>query len=63
MEQLGHIAGVAAAVVGSLATLISLLLGTVIGQAYDGTVLPLVAGFTLLGLAAVAVLRWAEHKT
>ena len=61
MEPLGHIAGVGAAVVGSLTTLISMTLGAAIGQAYDGTVLPLVAGFALLGLAAIAVMGWAER--
>jgi DHA1 family bicyclomycin/chloramphenicol resistance-like MFS transporter len=60
MEPLGHIAGVGAAVVGSLTTVISLILGTIIGQAYDGTVLPLVAGFALLGLVSIAVMRWTE---
>ena len=61
MEPLGHIAGVGAAVVGSLTTLISMTLGAAIGQAYDGTVLPLVAGFALLGLAAIAVMGWTER--
>ena len=61
MEPLGHIAGVGAAVVGSLTTLISMTLGAAIGQAYDGTVLPLIAGFALLGLAAIAVMGWAER--
>lgn len=61
MEPLGHIAGVAASVVGSLTTFISLLLGTLIGQSYDGTVLPLIGGFAVLGVAATAVMRWAEH--
>jgi len=61
MEPLGHIAGVGAAVVGSLTTFISLALGAIIGQSYDGTVLPLVAGFALLGLAAIAVIRWIER--
>ncbi len=60
MEPLGHIAGVGAAVVGSLTTLISMILGTAIGQSYDGTVLPLVAGFALLSLVAIAVMRWTE---
>ena len=36
MEPLGHIAGVGAAVVGSLSTFISVLLGTLIGQGYNG---------------------------
>ncbi len=61
MAPLGHIAGVGAAVVGSLTTLISMTLGAAIGQAYDGSVLPLVAGFALLGLAAIAVMRWTER--
>ena len=62
MEPLGHIAGIAAAFVGSLTTFISLLLGTAIGQSYDGTVLPLVGGFAGLGLAALVVLHWTEGK-
>ena len=40
MQPLGHLAGVGSAVVGSLSTLISILLGTIIGHSYNGTVLP-----------------------
>jgi DHA1 family bicyclomycin/chloramphenicol resistance-like MFS transporter len=60
MTPLGHIAGIGSAVVGFFQTCISLALGTVIGQAYDGTVLPLIAGFTVLSIAAYAVTRWAD---
>lgn len=60
MEPLGHIAGVGAAVVGSLSTFISTFLGSAIGQSYNGTVLPLVGGFALLGLATFGVMVWAE---
>jgi len=60
METLGHIAGVGAAVIGSLSTLISLFLGTLIGQSYNGTVLPLVSGFALLSIMAFGVIEWAE---
>ena len=56
MEPLGHIAGVGAAVVGSLSLIIAALLGAFIGQRYDGTVLPLVGGFALLGLVSLAVM-------
>ena len=63
MEPLGHIAGVAAAVVGSLTTLISLALGTVIGLSYNGTVLPVVGGFAVLGVAALPVSRWAARAS
>ncbi len=61
MEPLGHIAGVGAAVVGSLSTLLSAILGAAIGQSYNGTVLPLVAGFLLLSLASLVVYWWAER--
>ena len=60
MEPLGHIAGVGAAVVGSLSTLVSVPLGTFIGQSFDGTVLPLVGGFALLGSMAIALMYWTE---
>ncbi len=61
MEPMGHIAGVAAAVIGSLTTFISLFLGTVIGRLYDGTVVPLVAGFAVLGIASYIVMHIVER--
>ncbi len=61
MEPMGHIAGVAAAVIGSITTVISVALGTAIAQAYDGTVLPLVGGFAALGVAATVTMRWTER--
>lgn len=60
MEPLGHIAGVGAAVVGSLSTFMSVPLGILIGQSYNGTVLPLVGGFAILGVISIAIMRWAE---
>jgi DHA1 family bicyclomycin/chloramphenicol resistance-like MFS transporter len=60
MEPLGHLAGIGAAVVGSLSTLISMPLGTMIGQSYNGTVLPLVFGIALLSGLCILVVRWAE---
>ena len=60
IESLGHIAGVAAAVIGSVATVISLLLGLLIGQSYDGTVLPLVGGFAVLGVLSLGTMHLTE---
>ena len=60
MEPLGHLAGIGAAVVGSLSTLISMPLGTIIGQSYNGTVLPLVLGLALLSGVSLLVVRWAD---
>ena len=61
MEPLGHIAGVGAGVVGSLSTFISVPLGILIGQSYNGTILPLVSGFAILGAISVVIIYWTEN--
>jgi DHA1 family bicyclomycin/chloramphenicol resistance-like MFS transporter len=61
MEPMGHIAGVAAAVIGSLATIISSVLGWALGQAYDGTVRPMIAGFAVLTILASLSMILAER--
>ena len=48
MEPLGHVAGTAAAAIGSFTTVLAVLLSYLIGQAYDGTLYPLAAGFVSL---------------
>ena len=60
MEPLGHIAGLGSALVGSISTLMSVLFGVLIANAYDQTVLPLVAGFALLGMAGMVAMRWTD---
>ncbi len=62
MEPLGHIAGVAASVIGTISWLITVVLGTLIGQSFDGTILPLVAGFAVLSVVCSATLRWARPR-
>lgn len=52
MEPVGHIAGLAASVVGSLATVLGVMIAIPIGLAFDGTPAPLafgVFGCTLMG--------------
>jgi len=61
MEPVGHMAGLGAAVVGSVSTFVSLPLGWAIGAAYDGTVLPMVAGFAILGAVSLGVMWWTER--
>jgi MFS transporter, DHA1 family, multidrug resistance protein len=63
MQPLGHIAGTGAAIVGATSMLISLALGTWIGQSYNGTVLPLVIGFAVLSACAIAASWWAESES
>ena len=60
MEPLGHVAGVGAAVVASLATFISVPLGAAVGQSFDGTMYTLTGAFAVFGAGTFAAMRWAE---
>lgn len=62
MEQMGAVAGTAASIIGALNSLVSLVAGTVIGQLYDGTLIPLVSGFAGLGIAALLSVELAEMQ-
>ena len=57
VERVGHVAGSAAAVIGSLTSLVSTVVGTAIGRLYDGTVIPLTGGLFAMTLAAILVTR------
>lgn len=62
MEPLGHIAGIGSSVVNAMATFISLPFGIFISQAYNGTMIPLVAGFAVFGLFTLLFMRWVVAK-
>jgi len=62
MEPLGHLAGIGAAIVGSLSTLISTPLGMVVGQSYNNTVFPLILGLGILSLLSILVVGWVEAE-
>ncbi len=55
MEPMGHIAGIAAALIGAISSVISISTGTLIGQLFNQTLVPLVGGFLLLGLLALTI--------
>lgn len=61
MEPLGEIAGTAAAFLGFISTLIAAGLGAVIGQQFDGTIVPLVSGFAGVSLAALITVLVTER--
>lgn len=61
-KELGAIAGIAAALIGSVSTLIAAPLGGLIGHLYNETVLPLAGGFALSGSATLAVFYFAEKR-
>jgi DHA1 family bicyclomycin/chloramphenicol resistance-like MFS transporter len=60
MEPQGHIAGTASSLYGSITTLLGIAIGTVIGQSYDGTLLPFASGFFLCTLATLGVVLIVE---
>lgn len=62
VQPLGHIAGIATSVITSVQTLISVVVGGAIGQAYDGTVQPLVLGFFLCGTATLALVAYIQKR-
>ena len=61
LQPLGAVAGTASSVFGFIQTVGGALLGGLIGQSFDGTVVPTVAGYFGLGLAAVACVMVAER--
>jgi DHA1 family bicyclomycin/chloramphenicol resistance-like MFS transporter len=58
MEPLGHVAGMAASVIGALATVGSVILTVPVGLAFDGTPLPLLIGV----LVAVSLARFLMQR-
>jgi DHA1 family bicyclomycin/chloramphenicol resistance-like MFS transporter len=61
MQPLGHIAGTASSVQGTIGTVCGALLGSAVGQSFDGTTVPLTAGFSLYGILSLLVLLVTER--
>jgi DHA1 family bicyclomycin/chloramphenicol resistance-like MFS transporter len=57
MEPMGEVAGMASAIIGSVSSIMSIGLGTMIGQMYDNTLVPIAAGFTVLGCGAWVLMQ------
>ncbi len=52
MEPMGHVAGMASAIIGAASSVLSLILAAIIGHLYNGTLIPMTCGFVILcGLA------------
>ena len=62
MEPMGHIAGMAAAVTGTVSSAMGILLGGLAGRSYNGTLTPLAVYFVIYALACLASMEWAEAK-
>ncbi len=61
MEPLGHVAGTAAATQGFLTTLGGGLIGALVGQSFDGSTVPLAAGYFLTGAVAILLVLIGER--
>lgn len=60
MEPMGHIAGIASAIIGSVSSLISMSIGAFIGQLYNGTLVPMTIGFLVLGSISTMIIFMVE---
>lgn len=60
MEPQGHNAGMASSLVGFTTTAAGAIFGGIVGHLFNGSVLPLMLGFSGLSLAAVAAVLWVE---
>ena len=60
IEPLGHIAGTASAIIGTISLAGGALLGSLIDRNMDDTITPLVIGFVVYGLIAAGFVAFAE---
>jgi DHA1 family bicyclomycin/chloramphenicol resistance-like MFS transporter len=63
MQPMGALAGMAAAVIGTISITGGAVLGFLLDQTFNGTVLPLTIGFVVYGSIALAFALWAERGT
>lgn len=61
MEDMGRIAGTASSVQGFLSVTAGAIFGAIIGQMFDGTTAPMVAGFLIAGLCALVFVTVTER--
>jgi len=61
MEPMGHVAGAAASLQGTLTALGGSLIGFFIGQSFNGTAAPITLGYALCGVMALICVLFAER--
>jgi DHA1 family bicyclomycin/chloramphenicol resistance-like MFS transporter len=61
MEEVGHVAGTAASVIGFLSTLFAVTIAAFIGSFYNDSITPIVIGFALLMLPIIYI-TWSDQK-
>ncbi|NIS37540.1 MAG: multidrug effflux MFS transporter, partial [Actinobacteria bacterium] len=61
MDPLGHVAGTASAIIGTVSTAGGTALGAVFDRMFDGTITPLSFAFLAVGVAALVIVTWTER--
>lgn len=61
MEPMGHVAGMASAIIGASSSVLSLILASIIGQLYNGTLIPMTSGFVILCGLAFAMTQYEKR--
>jgi DHA1 family bicyclomycin/chloramphenicol resistance-like MFS transporter len=62
MEPMGHVAGIASAIIGAASSIMSMVIGTAIGQMYNNTLVPVTSGFLVLSIIALIILQLAKSR-
>jgi DHA1 family bicyclomycin/chloramphenicol resistance-like MFS transporter len=61
MIPMGAVAGMAAAIIGTMATLGGSVIGIIIDRAYNGTITPFAIAAALSGIVAFGLMLWADR--
>ena len=61
MQPFGRMAGAASSFQQFARTLLAAGIGAIIGQLFDGSVVPMATGFLVTGLVALVLVAWSEH--
>jgi DHA1 family bicyclomycin/chloramphenicol resistance-like MFS transporter len=61
MEDVGHIAGTASAVIGTISTVGGSILGSLVDRFVTNSVLPFALGFLVFGVAGAALVVWSRR--
>lgn len=62
MEPMGHVIGMASAIIGASSSVLSLILASIIGQLYNGTLIPMTCGFVILCCLVFALTLYEKRQ-
>lgn len=62
LRPLGHIAGLASSLINAASLIIGSMVGLVISQLYDGTVMPIILGFFIVHSLGVSIIFYGQRE-